>query len=394
MCLVRNLLLMIGLFLMMSLAEATRIKDITSIAGVRENQLIGYGLVVGHMATGDKINQVPFTQQTFTNMLIEFGIRLPKNINLQLSNVAAVSITAVLPPFAKPGQKIDVTVSSLGNATSLRGGALLVTPLRGLDGKVYAMAQGNVVVSGFGAQGQDGSKVIVNVPSSGRIANGATVENSIVMPFIQDGAITFELSQPDFTTAERVEKAINKEFGYHVARALDASAIKVRFDNESTFEEGTFDPSRISYKGEGPVDQNKLMSRYVPFISRIENISIEPAKVRARIIVNSRTGTIVVGEDVTVAPVAVTHGNLSVIVSERTFVSQPQGFSNGKTVVGSASDININNGAHRTFEFAPGPSLKDLVEAINTVGAAPGDLIAILEAIKASGALHADLEVI
>lgn len=392
--LVKSLLIVIGLCLPFSAADAARIKDITSIAGIRENQLIGYGLVVGLMGTGDKINQVPFTQQTFTNMLIEFGIRLPKNINLQLKNVAAVSIHAVLPPFARPGQRIDVTVSSLGNASSLRGGSLLLTPLRGIDGKVYGIAQGNVVVSGFGAQGIDGSKVIVNVPSSGRIANGATIENTIVMPFIQNGAVTFELNQPDFTTAERMEKAINKEFGYPIARALDASAVRVRFDGETTSDEATFDPSRISYKGEGPVDQSRLMSRYVPFISRIENIVLEPAKVRAKIIVNSRTGTIVVGEDVTVAPVAVTHGNLSVIVNERTFVSQPQGFSNGKTVVGSASDININDGAHRTFEFAPGPSLKDLVDAINAVGAAPGDLIAILEAIKASGALHADLEVI
>ncbi len=374
------------LLLLITLCDAARIKDITTIAGVRDNQLIGYGLVVGLDGTGDRTNQVPFTQQTFNNMLLEFGIRMPKGINLQLKNVAAVSVHATLPPFARLGQKLDITVSSLGNAASLRGGSLLMTPLRGADGQVYAMSQGNVVVSGFGARGLDGSKVTVNVTASGRIANGATVEKTIFMPFVKEGIITFELTQPDFTTAERVEKAINNEFGYSLAQATDASAIKVRAGYPEEIDR------RFSYKGEGRFEQNTELSHYVPLISKIENINLEPAEVKAKVIVNSRTGTIVIGQEVTVAPVAVTHGNLSVVVSERTFVSQPQAFSNGKTVVGSASDINVNQAANRMFEFAPGPALKDIVDSINAVGAAPGDLIAILEAIKAAGALHADLE--
>ncbi|HVX00436.1 MAG TPA: flagellar basal body P-ring protein FlgI [Candidatus Babeliaceae bacterium] len=374
-------------------AECVRIKDITNIAGVRENQLIGYGLVVGLDGTGDKTNQIPFTQQTFNNMLIEFGIRLPKDVNLSTKNVAAVAVSATLPPFAKSGQKIDVTVLSVGNATSLRGGQLLLTPLRGADGQVYAMSQGSVVVSGFGALGQDGSKVTVNVTASGRIINGATVEKTILMPFVQDGVITFELMQPDFTTAERIEKAINRSFGYTIAHAIDASAIRVRVDNEFSYR-GPYDPSHVSVKGEAQVNESIAMSRYVPLIARIENLMLEPADVKAKIIVNSRTGTIVVGQDVTIEPVCVSHGNLAVTVTERPYVSQPQGFSNGRTVKGSASDININQTTGRTFEFAPGPSLKDVVDAINAVGAAPGDLIAILEAIKAAGALHADIEVI
>lgn len=377
--------LFVCLCLGVTIASAARIKDITNIAGVRDNQLVGYGLVVGLDGTGDKVNQTPFTQQSFTNMLNEFGIRLPKNVNLQLKNVAAVAISATLVPFAKTGQKMDVTVLSLGNSTSLRGGSLLMAPLLGADGKVYAVAQGSVVVSGFGAQGQDGSKVTVNVTSSGRIANGATVENTIEMPFVQHGAITFELTQPDFTTAERIEQAINRNFGYKIAHAVDASAIAVRVG------------SRLAFKGtkaEEAVEEDPDMSQYVPLIARIENITLEPATVKARVVVNSRTGTIVVGQDVTIAPVAVSHGNLSVVVAETPFVSQPNALASGKTVSGTVSNININQAQNRAFVLAPGPSLKDLVDAINRVGAAPGDLIAILEAINAAGALHADLEVI
>jgi flagellar P-ring protein precursor FlgI len=370
-----------------SITLASRIKDITNLAGVRDNQLVGYGLVVGLTGTGDKVNQAPFTQQSFTNMLREFGIRLPNNANLELKNVAAVAINANLRPFAKAGQKMDITVSSIGNSSSLRGGSLLMAPLRGADGKVYAIAQGSVVVSGFGAQGSDGSKVTVNVPSGGSIPNGATVENTIDMPFVQNGVITFELTQPDFTSAERVEQAINHEFGRHIAHAVDASAIAVKVDDYDAGPPGSF-------KGESMPTQEQAMSRYVPLISRIENIRLDPANGRAKVIVNSRTGTIVVGEDVTISPVAVAHGNLSVVVSERPFVSQPTAFSNGKTVVGKASDINVNQAQNRAFLFAPSSSLGDLVDSINRVGAAPGDIIAILEAINAAGALHAELEVI
>jgi flagellar P-ring protein precursor FlgI len=380
---VKYFLFILFLLLTAATAYSARIKDITNIAGIRDNQLVGYGLVVGLDGTGDHVTQAPFTQQSFTNMLIQFGIRLPNNINLELKNVAAVAINATLPPFVKEGQKIDVTIASIGNSSSLRGGSLLMAPLKGADGKVYAIAQGNIVVSGFGASGSDGSKVTVNVPSSGDIPNGATVESTIEMPFVQNGKITFELTQPDFTTAVRIEQAINTNFGYKIAQAEDAGTVVIAVD----------DSAPGSYKGEA-INEHPAMKKYVPLISRVENITLEPANTRARVVVNSRTGTIVVGQDVTVAPVAITHGNLSVVVTERPFVSQPGAFSNGKTVTGKASDINVNQAANRTFLFAPGSSLGDLVDAINRVGAAPGDLMAILQAIKAAGALNADLEVI
>lgn len=377
-------IIVISILLMTQNAFSARIKDIANLDGVRENQLVGYGLVVGLDGTGDNTAQAPFTEQAFQNMLYQFGIRVPAGgRSSQLKNIAAVAISATLPPFARPGQKLDVTILSLGNATSLRGGSLLMTPLKGADGKVYAVSQGSVIVSGFGAQGSDGSKVTVNVTSSGTIPNGATVENTIDTPFVKNGAITLELTQPDFTTAERVEKAINRAFGYKVAQALDARAITVRVE-------------KLSYKDDayGRYEETDEKIRYVPLISRIENIELDPAEVGAKVIVNSRTGTIVIGRNVTIAPVAVSHGNLSVIVTERPFVSQPQAFANGRTVIGSASNINVTQQSNRTFVFAPGPSLNDLVSAVNAVGAAPGDLISILEAIKAAGALNADLEVI
>lgn len=404
---IKKLALLVLLFLPLTLTHAMRIKDITNIAGVRDNQLVGYGLVVGLDGTGDRVNQTPFTQQSFINMLLQFGIRIPFGANMQLRNIAAVALSASLPPFAKPGQKLDLTVASLGNATSLRGGELLMTSLRGVDGQVYAVAQGSVVVSGFGAQGNDGSKVIVNVTSSGRIPNGATVEKSVDMPFVQDGAVTFELIKPDFTTAEIVEQAINKEFGKKVARAQDASSIKVKIDKlpVDAMDVPSYHSDTAYYKDQEISTTTSqvththttppfLRSRYVPIISRIENINVQVAAVRAKVVVNSRTGTIVVDQNVEISPVAVSHGNLSVVISERPFVSQPNAFSNGATVAGTASDINVNQSQNRAFVFAPGASLNDLVNAINNVGAAPGDIIAILEAIKAAGALHADLEVI
>lgn len=399
--LMKYLLLIICLSVSVSISSASRIKDITNLAGVRENQLVGYGLVVGLDGTGDRVNQAPFTSQSFTNMLLQFGIKLPIGVNLQLKNVAAVALSASLPPFSKVGQKLDITVASLGNATSLRSGELLMTPLRGADGQIYAMAQGSVVVSGFGAQGSDGSKVIVNSTSSGRIPNGATVEKTIYMPFVQDGAIVFELTQPDFTTAERIEQAINHEFGRKVAKALDPGSVRVRINNlpMDYTDTPTYRGDTASYKGEEESYQSnyydrRLMSQYVPIISKIENINLSPADIRAKVIANSRTGTIVVDQNVTISPVAVSHGNLSVVISERPFVSQPNALSNGNTVVGKASDININTTQNHAFVFAPGASLNDLVNAINNVGAAPGDIIAILEAIKSAGALHADLEII
>ena len=357
-------------------ANAARIKDITSIAGIRDNQLVGYGLVVGLDGTGDRAGQTPFTNQTFRNMLLQFGIRIPEDSRFQLKNVAAVAVSANLPPFARIGQKVDVTISSLGNAQSLRGGTLLMLPLKGADNNVYAMAQGNVVVSGFGARGSDGSKVTVNVTATGRIPNGATVEKTIDMPYIQNGLITFELNNPDFTTAQRVADSINREYPYSIAQAVDAGAVAVKVKNMI---------SKDNFLGK---------NSQVNLIADIENLVVDPGEAAARVIVNSRSGTIVVGQDVTISPVAVAHGNLSVSVTENPFVSQPNALARGRTVVARDSDVQINQEKSRAFVMKPGASLKELVDAINRVGAAPGDLVVILEAIKQAGALHADLEII
>ncbi len=357
-------------------ASAARIKDITTIAGIRDNQLVGYGLVVGLDGTGDRTNQVPFTDQTFRNMLLQFGIRMPEGQNMQLKNIAAVAVSATLHPFARIGQKIDVTISSLGNAASLRGGALLMLPMRGADNQIYAMAQGNVVVSGFGAKGSDGSKVTVNITATGRIANGATVEKTIDMPYMQDGMMLFELNQPDFTTSQRIAETINKELGYPAAQPVDAGAVAVKLNQ--TIRKDDF----------------LKMNSQVSFISDLENLTIRPGEVAARVVVNSRSGTIVIGQDVTVSPVAVVHGNLTVSVTEDPQVSQPNAFAKGRTVVTHDSNIQINQQQAHAFVLNPGASLKHVVDAINKAGAAPGDLIAILEAIKEAGALHADLEII
>ena len=380
--------------------SSARIKDITSIAGVRDNQLVGYGLVVGLDGTGDKTSQTPFTTQTFKNMLLQFGIKIPNALNFETKNVATVALSADLTPFAKIGQRIDVTVASIGNATSLRGGELLMTPLRGADNQVYAMAQGSVVVSGFGAQGADGSKVTVNSTSSGRIPNGATIEKTIYEPFAQNGIITFQLDEPDFSTAQKVANTINANFKKNVAKAMDATAIAVNLNPYVPISDENFRMAGAVSKDDmddpraGAANRPERLSLFIPYITKIENLMLDPEHVRARIIVNSRTGTIVMDENVMINPVAVSHGNLSVVVSEKPFVSQPNALASGSTVTGSASDININQSQNRAFVFSTGTSLSDLVDEINRVGAAPGDLISILEAIKAAGALHADLQVI
>lgn len=349
-------------------AQAERIKDITSVQGVRVNQLIGYGLVVGLDGTGDQTNQSPFTTQSFMTMLTQFGITIPPGTRFQLKNVAAVAIHAELPPFSKPGQTIDITVSSISNAKSLRGGSLLLTPLKGIDGKVYAIAQGNLVVGGFGAEGKDGSRITVNVPSVGRIPGGAMVERSVPTNFGGDEKIVFNLHTPDFTTAKRVAHGINELLGPNVAKPLDAVSVVVQ----------------------APVDP----SHRVDYISVLENIRVNPGDGAAKIIINSRTGTIVVGEHVRVSPVAVTHGSLTVTVSEDAVVSQPNEFSEGSTVVVPNSQIEVTEETGKMFEFKPGPSLNDIVRAVNEVGAAPGDLMAILEALKQAGALKAEIMVI
>ncbi len=348
--------------------QAQRIKDIASIAGVRNNILVGYGLVVGLDGTGDQTTQTQFTIQSFKNMLKQYGISLPANITPQLKNVAAVSIHAELPPFIKPGQKIDITVSSLGNAKGLRGGSLLMTPLKGIDNKVYAIAQGDLVVGGFGVSGSDGSKITVNIPTVGRIPNGATVERAIPNPFANMKHLVLNLNRGDFTTAKRVVEAINKVLGPDSAHALDAVSIQV------------LTPPTTSQK--------------VEFASFVENLQVTPDEAPARIIVNSRTGTIVISSQVRVNPAAVSHGSLTVTIAENTEVSQPNPLAAGNTAVTTNTQINVDQPDSRMFMFNPGVSLNAIVQAVNQVGAAPGDLVAILEALKQAGALTAELIVI
>lgn len=359
---------LLGLLGPCSLAQAERVKDLAAVAGVRSNQLVGYGLVVGLDGSGDQTSQTPFTVQSLKSMLNRYGIALPDNVRPQLKNVAAVSVMAELPPFAKPGQTIDVTIGSLGNAKSLRGGSLLMTPLKGADGRTYAIAQGNLVVSGFGAQGSDGSKITVNVPSAGRIPNGATVEEGVTTAFAQEGGLVLNLHSADFTTATRVAAAIDGTIGQGTARPVDGVSVWVN----------------------APADPGAR----VAFMSILENIEVAPGDTAARVVVNSRTGTVVIGSHVRVMPAAVSHGNLVVAISERAQVSQPEPFSKGETVVVPESTVQITEENNRMFLFQPGVELREIVQAVNGVGAAPGDLVAILEALKQAGSLRAELIVI
>lgn len=365
-------LLVLFILLLVSLpmqqAAAERIKDVARVAGVRANQLVGYGLVVGLDGSGDQTSQAPFTVQSMKNMLAQFGIVLPPGVNPQLKNVAAVSIHAELPPFAKAGQSIDITVASIGNAKSLRGGSLLMTPLKGADGRVYAIAQGNVIVSGFGAEGSDGSRVTVNVPSSGRIPNGATIERAAPTVFGGVNGIVFNLHRPDFTTANRVVLAVNDMVGMGTAKALDAGSIQVQ----------------------SPIDP----AQRVAFVSMLENLTLEPGMAAAKVIINSRTGTVVIGSHVRVTAAAVTHGSLTVTIKEQLQVSQPNALGQGQTVIAPNSQIEIEEEENRMFLFQEGVTLNEVVRAVNQVGAAPGDLVAILEALKQAGALRAELVVI
>ncbi|MEJ2044605.1 MAG: flagellar basal body P-ring protein FlgI [Reinekea sp.] len=348
-----------------SLAYADRIKDLSAVQGVRNNQLVGYGLVVGLDGSGDK---APFTNQTFRNMMEQFGITIPEGEDPKLKNVAAVSVHATLPPFAKPGQEIDVTVSSIGNASSLRGGSLLLTPLKGADGRVYAVAQGNMVVSGFGADGEDGSSIKVNIQSAGRIPNGGIVERSVPNAFSEGDFLTFNLHRPDFTTAKRMQEVINDLLGPNAAYAVDAASVRVT----------------------APRDANQRVS----FLSVLENLEVTPGEEAARVIINSRTGTIVVGQHVKIDPVAITHGDLTVTIKNNLEAVQPDALSAGETVVVPNTDVNAQQEQNPMFLFGPTVTLQDLVDAVNEVGAAPGDLMAILEALKSAGALKAELIVI
>ena len=359
----------VALSLTIAPVHAERIKDLATIQGVRDNQLLGYGLVVGLDGSGDKVGSSPFTQQSLRSMLTQLGIVVPPNINLNPKNVAAVTVHAMLPPFAKPGQEIDVTVSSIGDAKSLRGGSLLMTPLKGIDGQVYAIAQGNLVVGGLSSEGADGSKVTINIPSSGRVPGGATVERSVPTPFGDDAMLTLNLKSGDFTTVQRVTDAINKAIGGGTAFAVDATSVKV--------------------------NAPKNIGQRVGFVSMIENLEVEPAASVARVIVNSRTGTVVINSSVKVSPAAVSHGNLIVTISENNDVSQPNPLAGGQTVVTPRSDVSVSApGDRRMFVFNPGVTLDEVVRAVNEVGAGPSDLVAILEALKQAGALKADLVVI
>lgn len=347
--------------------HAERLKDLASIQGVRQNQLIGYGLVVGLDGSGDQTTQTPFTVQSVASMLQQMGVNLPPGTTLQLKNVAAVMVTASLPAFAQPGQTLDITVSSMGNAKSLRGGTLLMTPLKGADNQVYAMAQGNLLVGGVGASA-GGGKVQVNHLSVGRISAGATVERAVPSALGQGDMIYLELRDTDFSTVSRVVEAINQRFGADTAGAVDGRVIRVR----------------------APAGSDAR----VAFLGALESISITPAQTVAKVILNARTGSVVMNQSVTLDTCAVSHGNLSVIIDTEPVISQPAPFSEGQTVVTQRSQIEIRKEPGQVMMLKAGAALADVVKALNAIGATPQDLLAILQAMKAAGALRAELEII
>jgi flagellar P-ring protein precursor FlgI len=364
--LIRRVVLLVVLSIICSgSVYAERIKDIASIEGVRSNQLVGYGLVVGLATSGDKTT---FTGQSLRNMMTRLGITLPPGVDPKAKNIAAVAIQAELPAFAKSGQSIDVTVSSIGDAKSLRGGSLLMSPLKGADGQVYAIAQGSLIVSGLSASGQDGSSITVNNPNVGRIPNGALVERTVNTSFTEGDALVFNLHSPDFTTANRMAESINKVLGENTAKAIDATSVRVS----------------------APVNPNQKVN----FASVVENMMVTPDDAPARVIINSRTGTVVINGKVRVQPAAVSHGSLTVTISESPQVSQPNALSGGQTVVTPKSNIKVTEEKNHMFVFNPGVSLDEIVKAVNEVGAAPSDLVAILEALRSAGSLHAELMVI
>ncbi|HIV72809.1 MAG TPA: flagellar basal body P-ring protein FlgI [Candidatus Aquabacterium excrementipullorum] len=348
-------------------AQATRLKDIASVQGVRPNQLMGYGLIVGLDGTGDQTTQTPFTTQSLNAMLQQMGITVPPGAAMQLKNVAAVLVTATLPPFAQPGQAIDVNVSSLGNAKSLRGGTLIATPLKGADGQIYALAQGNMIVGGAGAS-SGSSKVQVNHLSAGRIPAGATVERAVPTPWLQTSVAQLDLQTEDFNTARNVANAINKAKGAGTAEAISGRTVAVRLPQQPG--------ERVAFMGD------------------LENLAIDQAVPIAKVIVNARTGSIVMNQAVALGPCAVAHGNLSVTISTTPSVSQPSPLSQGQTVVTEKADIRINQEPGALIQLPAGTKLTDVVKALNTLGANPQDLLAILQAMKAAGALQAELEVI
>ena len=349
-------------------AQSIRIKEIAAVQGVRSNQLTGYGLVVGLDGTGDQTTQMPYTAQSMNNYLQQLGLSLPPGSNMQLKNVAAVLVTAQLPAFAQPGQTIDVTGSSIGKSKSLRGGTLITTPLKGADGEIYALAQGNLLVGGAGASA-GGSKVQINHLSAGRVPGGAQVERAVATPFALGETIDLGLNSSDFQTASRVTDAINRTMGAGVASAVDGRVVRLR----------------------APADPGAR----VGFLAKVEEIRLDAAIPMARVIINSRTGSIVMNQAVSLGACAVSHGNLSVSISSTPVISQPNALSTGgQTVVTEQANIQISQDKGSLIKLDTAPQLADVVRALNSLGATPQDLLAILQAIKASGAMNAELEVI
>ena len=348
-------------------ASAARIKEVASVQGVRSNPLIGYGLVVGLDGTGDQTTSAPFTTQSINSLLQQLGVTVPAGTNMQLKNVAAVMVTAQLPAFAQPGQTIDVNVSSLANAKSLRGGMLIATPLKGADGQIYALAQGSLIVGGAGASA-GGSKVQINHLSAGRVPEGATVERAVPTPLNQGDSLQLDLNASDYNTAREVARAINNRMGGAVAQAIDGRRVQVRM----------------------PASPDARVS----FMAEIENLNVELASPAARVIINARTGSVVVNESVTLSACAVAHGSLSVTINTTPLVSQPNAFAQGQTVQAEKSDITIRQEPGSLIQLPAGTKLADVVKALNSLGATPQDLLAILQAMKSAGALNAELEVI
>lgn len=349
-------------------ATAERVKDLATIQGVRSNHLVGYGLVVGLDGTGDQVRQTPFTQQSLTNMLSQLGVTVPQGTNMQVRNVAAVMVTATLPAFAQPGQAVDVVVSAMGNAKSLRGGTLLMTPLKGANGQVYAIAQGNILVGGAGAEA-GGSSVQVNQLNGGIISNGAVIERSVPTTYARDGIIRLELNHTDFGATQAVVNALNKRFGQGTAMSTDARVVQLR---------APLDPSAQS-----------------AFLSQVENVDVRLPPARAKVVINARTGTVVMNRTVTIDEAAIAYGNLSVVISRGTEVNQPTTpFGGGQTVVTPTTDIEVRSEQGALQHVNTSANLSDVVRALNALGATPQDLLAILQNLKSAGALRADLEII
>lgn len=347
---------------------AERIKDLATIQGVRENQLVGYGLVVGLDGTGDQVRQTPFTQQSLTNMLSQLGITVPQGTNMQVKNVAAAMVTATLPPFAQPGQTVDVVVSSMGNAKSLRGGTLLMTPLKGANGQVYAIAQGNILVGGAGAEA-GGSSVQVNQLNGGIISNGAIIERSVPTTFTRDGIIRLELNHTDFGAAQSVVAALNKHFGPGTARATDGRVVQLQ----------------------APLDP----AAQAQFLAQVENVDVRLPPARAKVVINARTGTVVMNRTVTIEEAAIAYGNLSIVISRGLDVNQPDTpFGGGQTVVTPTTDIEMRSDQGALQRISTSANLSEVVRALNALGATPQDLLSILQNLKSAGALRADLEII